>query len=225
MQKTELVKLPEYKKYYSFLNECKHKSYATEIVLHRHHVIPSFIDTEGLHKDRTVVLSVEDHIEAHYLMSKCFDEGSHEQIGNLRAAKLLSKNSIKYRKDLLKIYEAQKGDNNPAKLPENRKKITEGLLKHFKENRNPKNGRSYEEIYGDRAEGEKAKRKKCTRTPEEYKLAGVKTSIKNKGKVSHNAQEVQFKGQTYRSLTQASIKTGVSIYKIKQQIINEKNSN
>lgn len=225
MRKTELVKLPEYREYLLFLNKCKHKLYETETVLHRHHVVPSFIDTEGLHKNRTVILSVEDHIEAHYLMSKCFEEGSYEQIGNLRAAKLLSKKSVKYRDDLLKIYESQRGDNNPAKLPENRKKITEGLLKYFQENPNPKNGRSYEQIYGDRAEGEKAKRRKCTRTPEEYKLAAMKISQKNKGRVSHNAQQIQFQGQTYRSLTQASVKTGISIYKIKQQIANEKNSN
>lgn len=225
MQKTQQVLLKEYQEYLYFIQQCRVKTYEQELVLHRHHIIPTFIHTDAIYKKKVVMLSVEDHMEAHYRLSKCFDEGSFEQIGNLRAAKLLSKKSIKYKEALQKIYEYQKGDNNPAKLPENRKKITEGLLKHFKENRNPKNERSYEEIYGDRAEEERTKRKKCTRTPEEYKLSAAKISVKNKGRVTHNAQQVRFRGKLYRSLTQASIETGISIYKIKQQIKNEKNSN
>jgi hypothetical protein len=225
MQRTEQVLLKQYREYLEFLEQCQNKKYENELVLHNHHVIPTFIHTDIVYKKRTVLLSVEDHMEAHYRMSKCFDEGSFEQIGNLRAAKLISKKSIKYRDDLLKIYESQKGENNPAKLPENRKKITQGLVKYFQENENPKNGKSYQEIYGDRAEQERAKRKKCTRTPEEYRLSAIKTSLKNKGRVSHNAQQVEFEGQVYRSLAQASAKSGVSTYKIKQQIKNEKNSN
>lgn len=225
MQKTEQVILEPYREYLDFLEQCKNKEYENELVLHNHHVIPTFIYTDAVYKKRTIRLSVEDHVEAHYKLSKCFDEGSFEQIGNLRAAKLLSKKSIKYRDDLLKIYESQKGENNPAKLPETRAKITEGLIKHFQENENPKKRKSYEEIYGERAEQEKAKRKKCTRTPEEYKLSAIKTSIKNKGRVSHNAQQIEFEGETYRSITQASIKTGVSIYLIKKQIKNGKKSN
>lgn len=225
MQKTEQVLLKQYQEYLDFLEQCQNKDYENELVLHKHHIIPTFIYTNTVYKKKTVILSVEDHVEAHYIIAKCFDEGSFEQIGNLRAAKLLSKKSIKYQDELLKIYQSQKGENNPAKLPENRKKITQGLIKHFQENENPKNGKSYQEIYGDRAEQERAKRKKCTRTPEEYKLSAIKTSLKNKGKVSHNAQQVEFQGQIYRSLAQASLQSGISTYKIKQQIKNEKNSN
>lgn len=225
MQKTDIVLLEQYREYLDFLEQCENKKYENELVLHKHHIIPTFIYTDIVYKKKTVLLSVEDHVEAHYMIAKCFDEGSFEQIGNLRAAKLLSRKSIKYRDELLKIYESQKGENNPAKLPENRKKITQGLLKHFQGNKNPKNGKSYQEIYGDRAEEEKAKRKKTTRTPEEYKLSGQKAGLKNKGKVSHNAQQVEFQGQIYRSLAQASLQSGISTYKIKQQIKNEKNSN
>ena len=225
MQKTEQVLLEQYQKYLDFLEQCRNKEYKDELVLHKHHIIPTFIYTNATYNKKTILLSVEDHMEAHYRLSKCFDEGSFEQIGNLRAVKLISKKSIKYRDDLLKIYESQKGKNNPAKLPENRKKITQGLIKYFQQNKNPKNGKSYQEIYGDRAEQERAKRKKCTRTPEEYRLSAIKTSSKNKGKVSHNAQQVEFGGQVYRSLAQASIQLGISTYKIKQQIENEKNSN
>jgi hypothetical protein len=104
-------------------------------------------------------------------------------------------------------------------------KITQGLIKHFAENGNPRAAKSYEQIYGDRAEEERLKRKKATRTPEEYRRAAQKTAAKLRGRVSHNAQEVQYRGQTYRSYAQASRETGVSIYLIKQQIQNGKKSN
>lgn len=225
MQKTEQVLLEPYRDYLQYLEQCKNKTYDTELVLHKHHIIPTFIHTDKEYVNKVVILSVEDHIEAHYLMSKCFDEGSYEQIGNLRAVKILSKKSVKYVQDFKKIYESQRGENNPAKLPENREKITQGLIKYFKENGNPKASRSYEQIYGSRAEEEKLKRKKATRTPEQYRLAAQKTAAKIRGRVSHNAQEVCYQGKTYRSYKQASEQTGVSIYIIKQQIQNGKKSN
>jgi len=225
MQKTEQVLLQPYRDYLKYLEQCRDKSYDTELVLHRHHIVPTFIHTDSDYVNNVILLSVEDHIEAHYLMSKCFDEGSYEQIGNLRAVKLLSKKSVKYVQDLEKIYESQRGENNPAKLPENREKITQGLIRYFEENGNPKASKSYEQIYGDRAEEERLKRKKVTRTPEEYRLSGKKVSEKLRGRVSHNAQQVHYRGSTYRSYKQASEQTGVSIYIIKQQIQNGKKSN
>jgi group I intron endonuclease len=42
-------------------------------------------------------------------------------------------------------------------------------------------GKSYEDIYGDEAELQKLKRKKTTRTPEQYKESGQKISKKLKG--------------------------------------------
>ena len=42
-------------------------------------------------------------------------------------------------------------------------------------------GKSYEELFGDMAEAEKLKRKKVTRTPEQYKECGKKISEKTKG--------------------------------------------
>ena len=225
MQKTSQVLLQQYREYLEFLQECENKEYRNELVLHRHHVIPTFIHTDIVYNKKTVILSVEDHIEAHFRMSKCFDVGSYEQVGNLRAVKLLSKKSIKYRDELLVVYQSQKGENNPAKLPENKAKISEGLIRYFNENGNPKATKSYEQIYGERAKEERQKRMKSTRTAEEYKLSGQKISAKNKGRVSHNAQQVEFRGRQYRSLSQAKQATGISIYKIKQQIENEKNSN
>lgn len=42
-------------------------------------------------------------------------------------------------------------------------------------------GKTYEELYGDRAEEERLKRKKCTRTPEQYALSAKKTAITLRG--------------------------------------------
>jgi len=42
-------------------------------------------------------------------------------------------------------------------------------------------GKTYEELYGDRAEAEKLKRKKATRTPEQYKEAAKKCSETTRG--------------------------------------------
>lgn len=219
MKKTsEIVYVDEYKAYFLFIEECKSKKYNEELVLHKHHIIPTFLDPDKQYNKKTVLLSVEDHIEAHLRLSKCFEEGSYEQIGNLRAVKILSNKSIKYQDNLLPIYESQKGDNNPAKLPENRQKISEGILRYYSENVNFKKGKSYEEIYGDRAQEERNKRKNNNRTKESYIVAGKKTSKKLKGRVPHNAQEIQYRGTTYKSLADAAQQTGVSVYKIQQEL-------
>ena len=210
--------LEEYKEYFNLIKKCKNKKYEAELVLHKHHIIPSFMDPEGLYKDEVVMLSVDDHIKAHFKLSKCFEQGSYEKVGNLRAVKLLSKKSIKYRDELLEIYESQRGENNPAKNPENRKKIAEGLIKYYKNTSNPKKGKTYEEIYGERAEIEKTKRKKNTRTKESYIIGAKKASEKLKGRVSYNAQQTCFRGIMYRSLAEASKQTGVSKYKIQQEL-------
>lgn len=225
MQRTQKLYYLEYKEYLDFIEECSNKKYKEELVLHKHHVIPTFIHTDKEFRNKTVLLSVEDHIEAHYKLSKCFDKGSYERIGNLRAVKLLSKNSIKYKEALKEVYKNQTGENNPSKLPENKLKISQGLIKYYLNNTNSKAGKSYEQIYGDQAETEKLKRKKCTRTPEEYRKSAQKAALKNRGRIPHNAQKVKYNGNVYTSLTQASNKTGVSVYLIKKQIKNEEENN
>jgi len=220
MKKTsKITYIQEYGEYLSFIEECKDKQYREELVLHKHHIVPSFTDKAQKYINMQVLLSVEDHIEAHYKLSRCFEEGSYEQIGNLRAVKILSKKSVKYREALLQIYESQKGENNPSKLPENRKKILIGLQKWYKENDNFKKGKTYKDIYGDRAEEEKAKRQVNNRTKESYVIGGRKASEKLKGRVTHNAQHTYFRGVTYRSLADAAKQTGVSEYKIQQELM------
>lgn len=217
MQKTKLLIYEQYKKYQKFIAECSDKEYSSELVLHRHHIVPKFISAQKEYKDLTVLLSVEDHITAHILLSKCFDEGSKESVGNLRAAKILGHKSIKYKKDLEKIYRYQRGDLNPSKLPENRKKIAEGLRKYYESNSHPAKGRTYKEIYGTKADEEKKKRAKTTRTKQQYKASAAKAAEKNRGKVSWNGKKIEFKGNIYRSIKNASETTNISEYLIKKE--------
>jgi hypothetical protein len=207
-----------YREYLDFLHRCKSKKYETELVLHQHHVIPKFIDIDRKYRNQVVLLSVDDHITAHNMLALCFDSGSREQIGNLRALKLLSRDSIKYREQLKQVYESQRGDGNPAKLPENREKISLGVRRFYELNENPKKGKSYFEIYGEFANEEKQKRSKCTRTLEQYKESAKKTAERNRGRVTHNATPVYFQQVHYRSILEASRKTNISIYRIKQQL-------
>ena len=218
INRTNNLYLEAYFAYLDFVESAKTATYSNELVLHRHHIIPTFLDEKAEFKNKTVVLSVNDHIKAHELLSKCFDEGSYEQLGNLRALKVLSKNSIHYREQLNKIYDSQRGDNNPAKLLNNRKKISQGVLRYYEEHANFKKNKTYSEIYGDKAEEERLKRKKCTRTPEEYAASGKKASEKLKGRTAYNAKAIIFQGVPYSSISEAVIKTGKTRQYIKKQL-------
>jgi len=205
MKMTTQTNLDKFFEYIEFINVCSKKEYSNELVTHEHHVIPRFIDDTKIRINDTVKLSVDDHIKAHHLLSECFDEGSKEQIGNLRSVKLLSKNSIKYKDELDKIYEHQRGEGHPSKKLENRIKISQGLKKYYKDGGvNYKKGKTYEEIYGkEGAELQRKKRAKCTRTKEQYKESAEKTSKKLKGRKTHNAESVTIEGVTYLSKTDA----------------------
>jgi hypothetical protein len=218
INRTSKLYLEAYFTYLDFIESKKTTTYSSGLVLHRHHIIPTFLDEKAEFKNKTVMLSVEDHVKAHELLSKCFDEGSYEELGNLRALKLLTKNSIPYKEQLSRVYDSQRGDNNPAKLPNNRKKITQGLLKYYEEHVNPKKNRSYSEIYGDKAEEERLKRKKCTRSPEEYAASGKKVSEKLKGRIPHNAKAVVFQGVSYNSMSEAIRMVGKTRQYIKKQL-------
>lgn len=217
MQKTKLLHLDNYYLYLDFIKECSLRNYKNELVLHNHHIIPRFIDEDNEYTNYTVLLSVDDHAKAHILLSKCFDKGSSEQIGNLRSAKILNKKSIKYKFELEQIYQYQKGDNNTSKIPEIKEKISKGLKEYYNNNIHPKNNRTYVEIYGDKAGEEILKRKKKTRTTEQYKESARKASIKLKGKIPHNAKKVKINNIQYRSITEASKALKISQYKLKQK--------
>ena len=112
MTNTTLLRVAEYYTYKNFINSCKDKEYSEDLVLHTHHIIPRcFGGTDE--KSNLVKLSVEDHINAHLLFGKCFDENSYEENANLKAARILNNKSIKDKETLRKISLAFSGENNP----------------------------------------------------------------------------------------------------------------
>jgi hypothetical protein len=142
------------KEYLAFLKSCEIKKYNDTLVTHNHHVFP--ISIYGKNKT-TVKLSVEDHIIAHLLLAECFEEGSSERSKNLKSARLLNKKSVKDKKTLDKISEGYKGDNNPFY---GKKHTVETIKKIANINSKRTKGKTYEDLYGDRAKDERMKRSK-----------------------------------------------------------------
>ena len=217
--RTELLDLDRYYEYLDFIQECKFKKYESQLVMHSHHVIPTFIDEHNDHSDNRVLLSVDDHITAHLKLADCFDEGSYERHGNIASANLLNRSSIRTIPNLHEVYDAQRGEGNPAKRPEVREKIKEGIRNYYENNDNPKKGKSYEDIYGvEGAEQQRLKRKKTTRTPSEYKDAAKKISKSLKGKMvgSKNgfARKIKVNGVYYGSVVEACRTLNISKYKL-----------
>lgn len=177
-------KLKEYKEYLKFIELCRTKTYDTGLVLHNHHIIPKHLwhNEENSVNDASnlVKLSVNDHIEAHLLLAKCYDADTYEYISNMRSARIISKKSIKNKSILDEISKTYIGDKNPfygkTHSEETKAIMAAASKKQFQ-------GVSYEDRYGvERAEIERKKRAKKTRTDEQYREAAKKTSEKLKGK-------------------------------------------
>lgn len=175
-------KLKEYKEYLKFIELCRTKTYDTELVLHNHHIIPKHLwaDTEKSvnNKDNLIEISVEDHVRAHLLLSMCYDRDTYECISNLRSARIISNKSIADKTTLDKIAETYYGSNNPF-YGKTHTEETKKLLAEF--TRKSKSGKTYEELYGERANEERKKRSKKTRTDAQYIESAKKASKKLKG--------------------------------------------
>lgn len=219
MKTTEHPDLIKFNDYMSFLKECQAKQYATDLVLHKHHVIPRCFDTD---RKEVVKLSVEDHVHAHILLSKCFTEGSYEQIANLRAAKILQKKSIRYIKELEELYKHSRGSNNPF-WGKTHSEDTRAILS-LKTSQNLTD-MSYEERYGVKAEEEKRKRRAGVKAyyesignrRSEETIAKMKANAKPRiGAENGMARKVEVDGKVYGCLKDAIEATGMSAYLIKK---------
>jgi hypothetical protein len=206
--------------YIQFIESCRHKVYEPELAIHAHHIVPRYQDNEST---EVVNLSVEDHIQAHIILANCYDVGSKDWIANLHSARLLQKNSKKYREELLKVYEHLKGDNNPSKRLDVREKISKALkARSLKGIQSDKKFKSYEELYGDNAELEKRKRAKCTRSKEEYAMSAKKSSetVKQSKKLAKGnnpaAKKVKINGQIFDCVSDAFEHFKMSRYKLKK---------
>ncbi len=184
MENAKYFKLKEYKEYLEFIHSCKTKTYDDNFVLHTHHIIPKHLwaDTEKSvnNKDNLIELSVEDHVKAHLMLVECYDADTYEYISNLRSARIISNKSIKDKKILDKITESYIGAKNPF-YGKTHSEETKAIIAAA--SKKQCQGVSYEDRYGvERAEIERKKRAKKTRTDEQYREAAKKTSEKLKGK-------------------------------------------
>lgn len=101
-------------KYIKFIKECELKKYEN-VILEKHHIIPKFIlrkmnpnaTKKELDENNVIMLSREDHILAHTLLSKCYYDYTENYIKNIWAVQILTKhkssniikNNIRYGKN------------------------------------------------------------------------------------------------------------------------------
>jgi hypothetical protein len=223
MQKADSFRLGEYRSYREFLDACANKIYDSSLVLHKHHIIPKHLwYNEQLsvnNLSNITLLSVDDHVQAHLLLAKCYDEDTYEHIMNLRAARVLSRKSIKDKSILDEISKTYRGVNNAFY---GKKHSTETRKKLAEKTRLRRTGRSYEDLYGpERAEQEKRKRAKKTRTDEQYREAAKKTSAKMKGKLvgekNGSAQPYSVDGILFGCKADLLSYFGISMYLLEKQ--------
>jgi hypothetical protein len=222
MENAKYFKLKEYKEYLEFIHSCKTKTYDDNFVLHTHHIIPKHLwaDTEKSvnNKDNLIELSVEDHVRAHLLLSMCYDVDTYECISNLRSARILSNKSITDKTTLDKIAETYYGSNNPF-YGKTHTEETKKLLAEF--TRKSKSGKTYEELYGERANEERKKRSKKTRTDAQYMEAAKKASKKLKGLMvgekNPAAQSYMVEGMVFGCKTDMLTHFNTSMYFLKKE--------
>jgi hypothetical protein len=182
MKKADCFNFDKYVEYLNFIKKCRDKTYDGGLVLHSHHIIPKHMcaDMDLVNSKKNIVkLSVEDHVNAHLMLAEMYEVGVYEHMSNLRSARILDNKSIRDVDTLEKIRNTYVGENNPfygkTHNEEVRKILSEKSMLH-------RIGKSYDEIYGDRADEERLKRKKKTRTDAEYIEAAKKISQSLKGK-------------------------------------------
>jgi hypothetical protein len=223
MENAKYFKLKEYKEYLEFIHSCKTKTYDDKLVLHKHHIIPKHLwHNEKISVDvisNIIKISVDDHIKAHLMLAECYNEDTYECISNLRSARILSNKSITDKTTLDKIAETYYGSNNPFYGKTHTDQIKQKLANHTKSNRT---GKSYDEFYGnERAEIERKKRAKKTRTDVEYKEAAKKISEKLKGRYvgekNPTAQSFMIDGLVFGCRNDMLNHFGISMYLLKKR--------
>jgi len=219
---TTHLKLEEYYTYKEFCNSASKTKYDDTLVLHRHHIIPRHMWCgDNLDIISNIVnLSVRDHCNAHILLARCYEEGTYENIANLKSARILDNKSVVLKTDMDILSNAMKGENNPffgkTHTPE-----TCDMLSTYAKNQQ-KHQPTYEDRYGLRAVDEKEKRKNGVTdswkrlTVSERKQRGNNISKSLKGKMSGSkngfAQAIMVNGNYFGSVAEAKIKLNVNRY-------------
>jgi len=190
MEMTSFLLYEPYKEYKRFIEECRNKIYNSTLILHKHHIIPRSMGGDNS-KNNLVKLSVDDHIQAHYLFSKCFEENSYEWNVNLKSIRILKNKSLRM-KDEMKhlIQKSYIGENNPfygkSHSEDTKKRLSAKSSEQWKD-------KSYEDAYKENAELEKEKRRLGVKkywneiSDEEKEKRVKKMSASLKGKTPWNA--------------------------------------
>lgn len=227
MKRADKSDLEKYLRYVEFINNCKNKSYPSDIVLHKHHIVPRHLwtdDTMSVNdKSNLVYLSVEDHAFAHTLYADAYESDTLEHIMNMRSARILNRKSIRDRETLDKINQTYVGDKNPfygkTHSQKTRDILSESTRKLFTDV-------SYEERYGDRVQIEKEKRREgvrrswenMTNEERETRRKNISKSLVGKMDGGKNpfAIPVIVNGKYYDSIADAKRELGVSDYILKR---------
>lgn len=124
------------KPYENFLLECKQKdieSYAK----HKHHILPVFMGG-GNESDNFIVLTPEDHYNAHLVLAGCFEKGVPEHHYNISAGNCIMRNA---KRTLKRLY----GANAPTDLVDFWKQANLSMKSLMKGESNPMFGKTHNE--------------------------------------------------------------------------------
>ena len=220
MIKSSYMNIKEYYEYLDFIKECKNKIYDNYLVTHRHHIIPTHIEQNN-NPENIVIVSVEDHIQCHYLLSKCYEVNSYENLANLYSCRRLKSSiTIKTELDDL-IIRAYIGENNPfynkKHTAETRKILSE------KTTNNVLNNSSYDIRYADpdlerkkRSEGVKKYWSNISENDKLERSKKLSKSLKGKTAGSKNGMTypVLINGIRYECKNDAVVALGVPGHKL-----------
>ena len=235
MEKCKEMLFEPYLKYKEYLQKCRDKEYSSNTVIHKHHIIPKNLD--GTNEQYNLIeVSVEDHVKLHLLLSECFEIDTKENIDNLRSARILSKKSITDIETLNKIKRSYLGEKNPFYGKKHSKETIEKIAEANKKRK----GKNYDQIYGEKSEIEKQKRRissinRWESTTDEQKLEirkkisiGLKESGSQKGSKNGIAKKVRIGENIFGSISEACEYYQINKYflrkKFNLEIINEKNT-
>lgn len=217
MQKSKSMSLSKMSLYLKFIDLCKNKKYDSNLVLHKHHILPKCI--YGNTKE-IIKLSVDDHIIAHLMLAECFDHNSEENIHNLRSARILSNKSIKDIEIIKKISDSYKGENNPFWKKSHSESVI-NLLKTISGNRT--RNKTYFDLYGNNSELEKKKRSEGVKKAHQNRSSEEKLRISKKmsenaipkfGSLNPMSKKVEVDGIVYDSMASARRALNISKYKL-----------
>jgi hypothetical protein len=200
MKAYESICLVHYKEYLDFINICRSKVYDDSEVKHKHHIIPRCLGGNDS-IENLVILNVEDHIQAHIKMSKIFEDGTDGNIHNLRSARVLNKNSVRTKEELELIRMSYVGENNPFY---GKTHSEENIQKLRERNKEVFGDKTYDEIYKDRADSEREKRRIAAIKQHENMSTEEKLELSNKIKASQALIPPEIRSERARKAALAS---------------------